>query len=144
MAQQGISPEEIAAVMALIPIPKTFAELEDRVRLGLPKSALQTSISHMARTPADCKVLLYSIIPEATFKRRRTKLNLNESEKAERLARVFATAKYVWDSAEKAKEFIHMPHPLLEDRTPLEVAMTELGARRVEMLLWALCYGLPS
>jgi uncharacterized protein (DUF2384 family) len=33
---------------------------------------------------------------------------------------------------------------LLEGRTPLEVAFTELGARRVEELLWKLFYGLPA
>jgi uncharacterized protein (DUF2384 family) len=35
-------------------------------------------------------------------------------------------------------------HPLLDGRTPLDVAMTELGARRVEELLWKLFYGVPA
>jgi putative toxin-antitoxin system antitoxin component (TIGR02293 family) len=139
---QSISPEKIAAVMALVPVPKTFAELDERVRFGLPKAALQISVKHVARTPSDGRTLLYSIIPEATFKRR-SKLNTDESGKAERLARVFATASYVWDSEEEAKEFINTPHAMLNGRTPLDVAMTELGARRVETLLWELCYGLP-
>jgi uncharacterized protein (DUF2384 family) len=30
---------------------------------------------------------------------------------------------------------------MLGGRTPLDVAMTELGARRVEALLWRLFYG---
>ncbi len=139
----SVSPEEIAAVMALMPLPKTFAELDERVRLGLPKSALLISVKHAARNPSDCRILLYSIIPEATFKRR-SKLNPDESGKAERLARVFATAQYVWDSEEEARDFLNKPHALLEGQTPLAVAMTELGARRVEKLLWELCYGLPA
>jgi putative toxin-antitoxin system antitoxin component (TIGR02293 family) len=139
----SVSPEKIAAVMALMPLPKTFAELDELVRLGLPKSALPIIIKHVARTTADCRALLYSIIPEATFKRR-SKLNPDESGKAERLARVFATAQYVWDSEEEAREFLNTPHALLEGQAPLAVAMTELGARRVENVLWQLCYGLPA
>jgi len=35
-------------------------------------------------------------------------------------------------------------HPELGKRTPLESAMTELGARRVEELLERLYYGIPA
>jgi uncharacterized protein (DUF2384 family) len=35
------------------------------------------------------------------------------------------------------------PHPLLEGRTPIDVAETDLGARRVEDILAALEYALP-
>jgi Antitoxin Xre/MbcA/ParS C-terminal toxin-binding domain len=42
---------------------------------------------------------------------------------------VFATAQYVWDSEDDAREFLNSPHPLLDGRTPLDVSMTELGAR---------------
>ena len=33
---------------------------------------------------------------------------------------------------------------MLQDQSPLEVSMTELGARRVEELLWKLYYGLAA
>ena len=39
---------------------------------------------------------------------------------------------------------IYRLHPELEGRAPLELALTELGARRVEELLWKLFYGLPA
>jgi putative toxin-antitoxin system antitoxin component (TIGR02293 family) len=139
-----VSPAKIAAVMALTPLPRSFAELDDRVRGGLPKSALRASVEHVARTTEERRNLLFRIIPEATFKRRRDLLNPDESEKAERLARVFATAEYVWDSEADAREFLNTPHPLLDGRTPLDVSMTELGARRVEELLWKLFYGIPA
>jgi putative toxin-antitoxin system antitoxin component (TIGR02293 family) len=138
-----VSPEQIAAVMALTAVPRSFAELDELVRDGLPKSALRASVDHVARTTEERRILLFRIIPEATFKRRRDRLNPEESEKAERLARVFATAEYVWDSEDDAREFLNAPHPLLEGRTPLEVSLTELGARRVESLLWNLFYGIP-
>jgi len=139
-----VTPAQIAAVMALVPLPHSFAELDDLVRAGLPKSALRASVEHVTRTAEERRLLLFHIIPEATFKRRRERLNAEESEKAERMARIFATADYVWDSEDDAREFLNTPHPLLNGRTPLDVSMTELGARRVETLLWELFYGLPA
>lgn len=141
---QTVSPEKIAAIMRLSPSPHSFSELDGMVRLGLPKSALRISVDHIGRTTDERNTLLYRIISEATYKRRRDLLTPDESEKAERLARIFATAEYVWDSENDAREFLYTPHPLLDNATPLNVSMTELGARRVEELLWKLFYGLPA
>lgn len=66
------------------------------------------------------------------------------SRQAERLARVYATARHVWNSDEDALAFLHAPHAMLGGQPPLEVAMTELGARRVETLLWRLFYGIAA
>ena len=141
---QIVTPEEIAAVMSLTAAPHTFSELDFMVRNGLPKSALRISVDHVGRNTEERNTLLYSIIAEATYKRRRDRLTPDESEKTERLARVFATAEHVWGSDTDAREFLHTPHPLLDRQTPLQVSMTELGARRVEELLWKLFYGLPA
>lgn len=141
---QIVSPENIASIMGIMPLPHTFSELDGIVRSGLPKSALRESIERIGRNTEERKKILYSIIAEATFKRRSERLTPGESERAERLARIFATAKYVWDSDTDGRDFLHTPHPLLENQTPLDVSMTELGARRVEELLWQLFYGLPA
>lgn len=139
-----VTPEKIASVMALAPIPRSFAELDERVAKGLPKGALKASISHICKSAEDRKRLLYRIIPEATYKRRRETLSAEESERAERLARIFATAEYVWNSEPDAQTFLGTPHSMLQGRTPLDVSMTELGARRVEELLWRLYYGIAA
>ena len=139
-----VTPEKIALVMALFPIPHSFAELDDRVADGLPKEALKASVDRVLLAGEDRKKLLYRIIPEATYKRRRGTLTADESGRVERLARVFATAEYVWSSADDARAFLSAPHPMLQGRTPLDVSMTELGARRVEELLWKLYYGLAA
>ncbi len=139
-----VTPERIAAVMALTPPPHSFAELDELVSLGLPKEALRASVDRACRSSEDRKHLLYQIVPEATFKRRRDRLTAEESGRAERLARVYATAQYVWNSDEDARDFLHVPHALLQGRTPLAVALTELGARRVEELLWRLYYGIAA
>lgn len=139
-----ITPENIASVMELDTIPHSFSELDRLVAEGLPKKALKASIERIGSTLEEKRQLLYRIVPEATFKRRRNNLSPDESARAERLARVFATAQYVWHSDDDARAFLHAPHPMLDNRTPLEVSLTELGARRVEELLWKLFYGLAA
>ena len=139
-----VTPEKIASVMALFPIPHSFAELDDLVAHGLPKDALKAGVDHVYLSGEDRKKLLYRIIPEATYKRRRGTLTADESERVERLARVFATADYVWNSEADARAFLSNSHPMLQGRTPLDVSMTELGARRVEELLWKLYYGIAA
>jgi uncharacterized protein (DUF2384 family) len=83
-----VTPEKIAAVMALVPVPHSFAELDKRVSDGLPKLALKASVERVCHNNEDRKRLLYQIIPEATYKRRRDKLSAEESGRAERLARI--------------------------------------------------------
>jgi putative toxin-antitoxin system antitoxin component (TIGR02293 family) len=56
----------------------------------------------------------------------------------------YATTHHVWGSDENALAFLHTPHAMLGGRTPLDVAMTELAARRVEALLWRLFYGIAA
>ncbi|MBL1264639.1 antitoxin Xre-like helix-turn-helix domain-containing protein [Methylomicrobium sp. RS1] len=139
-----VTPENIASVMELETVPHSFSELDRLVAEGLPKKALKASVERIGLSLEEKKRLLYRIVPEATFKRRRDRLSPEESERAERLARVYATAHYVWVSDDEARAFLHTSHPMLEGRTPLEVSMTELGARRVEELLWKLFYGIAA
>ena len=139
-----VTPEQIASVMALKVIPNSFAELDQMVSKGLPKAALKASIGHLFKRTDERQRFLYQIIPEATYKRRKATLSANESERAERLARIFATASYVWNKDDDARNFLVTPHSLLQGKTPLEVSLTELGARRVEDLLWQLYYGIPA
>jgi putative toxin-antitoxin system antitoxin component (TIGR02293 family) len=138
------TPERIASVMGLKTIPHSFAQLDDMVIKGLPKGALKASIEHLFKRGDERQQFLYQIIPEATYKRRKTTLSPSESERTERLARVFATASYVWNSEEDARIFLKANHPLLQGRTPLDVSLTEIGARRVEELLGQLYYGIPA
>ena len=139
-----VTPEKIASIMALTSVPHSFAELDELVSHGLPKNALKASVDRICLNNEDRKHLLYRIIPEATYKRRRASLSVEESERAERLARVYATAQYVWNSDDDARAFLHAPHPMLQGRTPLDVSMSELGARRIEELLWKLYYGIAA
>lgn len=66
-----------------------------------------------------------------------------EYDRQARLARVTARASAVLDGAGAAAAFLLHPHPLFDGATPLEVAETEEGARRVEAVLDRLEHGLP-
>lgn len=139
-----VSPARIAAVMGLRSKVRSLGDLASAVRDGLPKSALKASVARVFPDGAEHTSMLYRIIPEATYKRRREHLKIDESERTERLARVIATAEYVWDDAAEARRYLTTPHAHLDGQTPVVVALTELGARQIEALLWKLYYGLAA
>lgn len=142
-----IEPHRIAEVMGGIAILgsaiSSTEDLSRAVSSGLPKMALRLTVKRASQGANDVSQLVYKIVPEATYKRR-TRLTPAESERTERLARVIATAEYVWDDQDSAHRWLHASHPELSGRTPLQNAMTELGARQVEELLDKIFYGLAA
>jgi putative toxin-antitoxin system antitoxin component (TIGR02293 family) len=120
----------------------SLADLQAVVAEGLPVRALNETVRHVAGSSRTATALKDRLVPRAT-RARRTRLKLTESERVERLARVMALAEHVWANEEDARAFMQEPHPLLDGETPLAMASTELGARRVELLLSKLEYGLP-
>ena len=119
-------------------------QLVEAVENGLPKGCLRNTARRVLADRGEQRRLMYRVVPEATFKRRRERLSPSESERTERLARVVAAAEYVWDSPENARRFLSAPHPELRGRAPLNAAMTELGARQVELILEKIFHGLPA
>ena len=138
-----ISPESIAEILGLGASVRTVGELELAVSEGLPKRALERLSARLYEDRRSASAYKFKVVPQATWKRRNKRLSVDESEKTERLARVLAAAEYVWDDRGKAREWMSKPHRELKGQTPLEVARTELGARRVEDLLDKLYFGLP-
>ncbi len=121
---------------------RTWSDLEQVVRDGLPKRALQLVAARALPEGTAASTLVYRVVPSATFKRR-TRLTSEESERTERLARIVALAESLWVEDDETRAFLNQPHPLLDDRAPIDVAATELGARRVEQLLHSVEQGLP-
>ncbi len=121
----------------------SLLELNDAVEKGLPKSALRNVVRHVFPEPAEQRAAMHRIVPEASYKRRRERLSPLESERTERAARVVAMAEWVWDNAEQARRFLRTPHAEMAGRTPLEAALTELGARQAEEVMNRILYGLP-
>jgi len=121
----------------------SIEDLSHAVARGLPKDALRKTVCRIFPDAKQRRLILYRIVPEATYKRRRRLLKAGESERTERLARVVAAAEFVWNDPEKARHWLVKPHPELGNRAPVELALSELGARQVEDLLDRFYYGLP-
>jgi putative toxin-antitoxin system antitoxin component (TIGR02293 family) len=142
-----ITVKRIASIMGGEPLlrrkVRSLADLQAAVADGLPKATLERTVRHVVLDRGEARRLIARIVPPATYKRRKAVLKPEESEKVERLARVIATAEEAWDSEADARQFLTSPHPLLGNRSPIEVAQTELGARQVEELLWQIVHGLP-
>jgi putative toxin-antitoxin system antitoxin component (TIGR02293 family) len=56
---------------------------------------------------------------------------------------MMAMIERIWHDEAGARRFLNTPHPELDGRTPLEVAVTEAGAARVEELIERGRHGLP-
>jgi putative toxin-antitoxin system antitoxin component (TIGR02293 family) len=119
------------------------SSLEKIVEQGLPYQTLEKLIAHIF--PTD-KSKYYDIIPASNWNRRKKTgyLNAEESQKIERIARVFAYAVEIWASEAKARYFMQKPHPMLEDRTPFQASLTELGAKQVEEILNRIRFGIVA
>jgi putative toxin-antitoxin system antitoxin component (TIGR02293 family) len=83
------------------------------------------------------------IVPRATYQRV-DRFNLQVGETTERLARLYALALSVFENRAAAARFLMNPHPELDDRTPFDVALTEIGGREVEEVIERGLHGLPA
>jgi putative toxin-antitoxin system antitoxin component (TIGR02293 family) len=122
---------------------RSLGDLNEAVQRGLPKQAIRAVAARIYVDAARQRIWIYSIVPQATFKRRGERLSAAESEKTERVARVVAQANRVWGDEARAREFLTTSHPLLRGHKPIEEAVTDLGARQVEEILDAIEHGLP-
>lgn len=123
---------------------KSDRDLERIVAKGLPIGALVKLVERIF--PGETGKH-YELVPRTTLIRRQNQklpLSMEESQKAERLARVFSFAVEVWGDEEKARNFMKKTHPMLENRTPFNASLSELGARQVEQLLGRLMLGISA
>lgn len=108
-----------------------FRELEDlQARLDLPLEQLAEKLS----------------ISRATLHRRKVagRLSPDESDKVNRYAELFAHARKVFGSIEKARAWLKFPQWGLGRVVPLDYAKTEVGGREVDNLLGRIDYGVYS
>jgi len=125
---------------------QSMRELDEIVREGMPKSALDTFIALFSEPNLGVDFptrLRYKIVPRATYQRV-DKFNLQVGETTERLARLYALVFSVFESRDASTRFLMTPHPELDDRSPLDVALTEIGGRQVEEVIARGLHGLPA
>ncbi|MCH8812358.1 MAG: DUF2384 domain-containing protein [Gemmatimonadetes bacterium] len=123
--------------------PSRLEKVRKAVEAGLPVEAvkeLQVELKRLGvRRPAE---YVDSIVSRATLQRR-DRLKPAEGEQLVRVASVLATAEDVWGDTEDAAEFLTSPHPMLGGGVPIDLALSEIGARQVEHILLSLDLGLP-
>lgn len=139
-----IQAEKIAEVLGIASRIHSLFDLSEAVARGLPKATLKVTIKRITVDREVARRISERLIPPATYKRRQSLLSPQESERVERLARVYATALDIWDDEDEARLFLLTPHRMLNQQRPVDVAFTELGARQVEEILGNIKYGLPA
>jgi putative toxin-antitoxin system antitoxin component (TIGR02293 family) len=78
------------------------------------------------------------IIPARTLQHRRSRrerLTVEESDRVIRALRVLSAAEGVYESRERALEWLRRANPRLDNRSPISLLKTDTGARIVEELL---------
>ncbi len=124
--------------------PLQLERLRHAAETGLPVRAVKVLQAELKRfgvhRPSD---FVNRIVSRAT-RQRRTRLKREEGEAVLRVAAVMALATYVWGEEEGAAAFLTSPHPMLRGAAPIETALSEVGARHVEDILWGLHHGLPA
>jgi putative toxin-antitoxin system antitoxin component (TIGR02293 family) len=123
--------------------PPTAILIEKALEIGLPRRALR----HVAETLAGkatekISALEWTVVPRTTLERRAEQLSPQESERTERVARLFVHARRALGTEDEARDFMTKPHPQLDGRSPIDAARTDLGTRRAAQILNALEYGL--
>lgn len=116
--------------------PESSLALAYSVEAGLPVTTLDHFAGIMA--PDDTR-FKFRLVSKTTLDRRRKstgRLTTDESDRLVRLAKVFSFALGIYGNPDKVREFLRRPHPMLDGKSPLEVALvSSLGADAVISLL---------
>src|SRR5271163_4018790 len=112
----------------------TEAEVLQLVERRLPTSAINRLLAlGLTRPEIDATVIALRTLQHR--RSRHEKLTIEESDRVLRVLRVLSLAESVYDSRERALQWLRTAHPRLESRTPLSLLTTDTGSRIVEQLL---------
>jgi putative toxin-antitoxin system antitoxin component (TIGR02293 family) len=120
------------------------ADLIKTLKAGLPVRELD-DLRAKLDVPME-KLAAFLGISKATLHRRKDagKLDMAESDRVVRFARLLGRAAAVMESLEAGRRWLASPQVGLGGAIPLEYAETEVGAREVEDLLGRIEYGVYS
>ncbi len=137
----------LSDVAAVLGLPARSLEAHSPVTLivriehGLPVKAVDKVAHLLAPDDAHFK---YQLIPKATLERRKAtkKLLPKEGTLLARLARVWSLARDVWGSDDEARDFLFRPHPMADDKRPIDLMIqSEFGAELIVDILAGLKFG---
>jgi putative toxin-antitoxin system antitoxin component (TIGR02293 family) len=111
--------------------------LVDKVRSGFPAGTAETIVTKI--DPGGRFVRATDIIPKSTLHRRKEKqLTKDESERIWALARVFSEVLRIYhEDVDLAALFLMKKHPLLRDRSSIDVAKESIAGADLVMKLLA-------
>lgn len=121
-----------------------LTELGEQVRIGLPYGSLEAVMERLGLSRETVAEALQ--LPPRTLARRKRqlRLDLDESDRVFRLARIAAQATEVLGSTDKAAHWLQRPNRALGGREPLRLLDTDAGAREVEDVLGRIEHGVFS
>ena len=120
---------------------RTNQDLADAIAAGLYVEALRNTISAL-ETPE--KTIVEGVgLSRSTLSRRKAtgRLDVSESERAVRLARIAVLGKAVLGSTAAAGRWLLKPNRALGGRIPLSLLQSDVGSREVEAILGRALYG---
>ncbi len=118
--------------------------IREAVADGLPAEAVRQLQAELKRFGVRrASDYVNGIVPRATLQRRE-RLKEDEGEAVLRVASVVALAVYVGGGDEWAAEWLTGRHPMLGGARPIDRALSAVGARQVEHILYSLHFGLPA
>jgi putative toxin-antitoxin system antitoxin component (TIGR02293 family) len=112
----------------------------DRVRAGLDVADVAALISEGILTAEE----IHKVIPPRTLARRKSAgdpLTVEESDRVARLVRIVARAARVFEDPELRSAWLRTGNPALGGERPIDLAITDVGARRVETVLDRIAWG---
>ena len=113
--------------------------VEDRVPTG--------AVEGLKRSGLTDDEIYSLIVPRRTLSHRRTRreaLSREESDRAVRLARIAALAEHVFGDSARAWRWLRAEKRQFRGRSPLQLMVTEAGARLVEELLYRIDEGMAA
>lgn len=144
--EQGFTAEEqrIVSVIELKP-KRGVKSMEGLVKQGLPYKTFKTMEGKLRITQNQLADFLSITNTTLSRRRRENRLNTEESDRLVRYARLLALAQEMMEGdQEAASRWLTDPHELLHNESPLEHAVTEVGARDVEDLITRVQFGVYS
>jgi putative toxin-antitoxin system antitoxin component (TIGR02293 family) len=133
-------------VRELQPRYEGFSEWEEirrAVEEGLPVEAVKELQAELKRIGVSRPSEYVEAIVSRATRQRRDRLRPEEGERLLRVATIIALALDVWGDEADAGAFLTSPHAMLGGAKPIERALSEMGARQVEQILYGMDLGLP-
>jgi putative toxin-antitoxin system antitoxin component (TIGR02293 family) len=120
----------------------TAADLRKRIKQGLPYRSLESVRERLRLSVPETASVLH--MPARTLARRKQsrRLDIHESDRLYRIARVAAQAFAVFGTEEKAAAWLRRPNRALGGEFPIQLLDTDVGVRHVEDVLGRIEHGI--